>query len=104
MSPFIEQMYKDNGIDISLSRFEITFEAFRKLDSEPDYHKGYGYSVGHKGFFILDGDNFNEILEAHQNKDLNQRKIDLDIFSKYPEDNKKDEFKKLSKLYARKFF
>jgi hypothetical protein len=95
MSPFIEQMYKDNGIDISLSRFEITFEAFRKLDSEPDYHKGYGYSVGHKGFFILDGDNFNEILEAHQNKDLNQRKIDLDIFSKYPEDNKKDEFKKL---------
>ena len=96
MSPFIEQMYKDNGIDISLSRFEIDIEAYKKLDSEPDYHKGYGYSVGHKGFFILDGDNFNEILEAYQTKDFNQRKIDLDIFfKKYPEDSKKDEFKKL---------
>jgi len=96
MSPFIEQIYKDNGIDISLSRFEIDIETYKKLDSEPDYNKGYGYTLGDKGFFILDGNDFNEMLDAYQTKDLNQRKIDLDIFfKKYPEDSKKDEFKKL---------
>lgn len=95
-SSILLDFYKDKGIDISLSRFEIDIEVYKKLDSEPDYHKSYGYSVGHKGFFILDEVSFNETLEAYQTKDLNQRKIDLDIFfKKYPEDSKKDEFKKL---------
>ncbi|MBL6791510.1 MAG: hypothetical protein ISQ46_05660, partial [Methylophilaceae bacterium] len=55
-SSILLDFYKEKGIDISLSRFEIDIEVYKKLDSEPDYHKGYGYSVGHKGFFILDGD------------------------------------------------
>ena len=96
MSPFIEQMYKDNGIDTALSRFEISIESFKKLGSEPNYHLPFGYNKGHKGFYILDGKNFNQILETHQTKDLNQRKIDLKIFlDKYSEESKKEEYKKL---------
>ena len=45
-----EQFYKDIGVDISLSRFEIEIETFKKIGSKIIYSSPYGYGIGHKVF------------------------------------------------------